>query len=102
MVKDGTLFQTLCPYTDRQALACAAAANCHVIVPRPHTSNFIPWRIQMDEEAVKRQAEIYKVAGVDEDEPALNPAKKRKEAALEEVSQPFIRITGEGDTDGNL
>lgn len=53
--------------------------------PRPQTSNFIPWK-QMDEEAVKRQAEIYKVAGVDEDEPALIPAKKRKESALEEVS----------------
>lgn len=36
---------------------------------------------------MKRQAEIYKVAGVDEDEPALNPAKKRKEAHLEEVSK---------------
>lgn len=35
---------------------------------------------------MRRQAEIYKVAGVDEDEPALNPAKKRKEAQLEEVS----------------
>lgn len=36
---------------------------------------------------MKRQAEIYKVAGVDEDEPALNPMKKRKEAQLEEVGQ---------------
>lgn len=47
---------------------------------------------QMDEELVKRQAEIYKVAGVDEDEPALNPAKKRKEAQLEEVSMPLFAL----------
>lgn len=35
---------------------------------------------------MQQQAEIYKVAGVDEDEPALNPAQKRKEAMLEDVS----------------
>lgn len=50
---------------------------------------------------MKRQAEIYKVAGVDEDEPALNPAKKRKEAHLEEVSLSLcISVNGrDGDTD---
>lgn len=41
----------------------------------------------MDEELVKQQAEAYKVAGVDEDAPALNPAQKRKEALLDDVSR---------------
>lgn len=35
---------------------------------------------------MRQQAEAYKVAGVDEDEPAFNPSKKRKEAAIEDVS----------------
>ena len=45
----------------------------------------------MDEALVRQQAEAYKVAGVDEDAPALNPAQKRKEALLEDVSR-FITI----------
>lgn len=32
----------------------------------------------MDEEDIQRQQEIYKVAGVDENEPAMESAKKRK------------------------
>ena len=40
----------------------------------------------MDEAAIQQQQEIYKVQGVDEDAPALNPAKKRKEAQLDDVS----------------
>lgn len=37
---------------------------------------------------MKQQAEIYKMPGVDENEPAFNPAKKRKESQLEDVSLP--------------
>lgn len=55
----------------------------------------------MDEESVKRQAEIYKVAGVDEDEPALNPVRKRKEAMLEEVRFFFVDDNDDGDGDGD-
>lgn len=40
----------------------------------------------MDEAAIQQQQEIYKVHGVDEDAPALNPAQKRKEAQLDDVS----------------
>lgn len=40
----------------------------------------------MDEAAIQQQQEIYKVQGVDEAAPALNPAKKRKEAQSDDVS----------------
>lgn len=35
---------------------------------------------------MQQQAEAYKVDGVDENAPALNPAQKRKQAQLEDVS----------------
>ncbi|CAK4031197.1 related to cold sensitive U2 snRNA supressor [Lecanosticta acicola] len=38
------------------------------------------WSKMTDEAEIQRQAEAYKMQGVDEDAPALNPAKKRKEA----------------------
>jgi HIV Tat-specific factor 1 len=40
----------------------------------------------MDEALMKQQAEIYKIPGVDDDAPALDPAKKRKAAQEEDVS----------------
>lgn len=41
---------------------------------------------------MQQQAEAYKVAGVDENAPALNPAQKRKQAQLEDVSHPPATI----------
>jgi HIV Tat-specific factor 1 len=46
----------------------------------------------MDEALVKQQAEIYKVAGVDDDAPALDPVKKRK-ADQEDVSAAASRLS---------
>ncbi|EME49507.1 hypothetical protein DOTSEDRAFT_68316 [Dothistroma septosporum NZE10] len=43
------------------------------------------WSKTMDEAAIQQQQEIYKVQGVDEDAPALNPAKKRKEAQQDDA-----------------
>ena len=41
----------------------------------------------MNQDLMAQQAEIYKMPGVDESVPAVNPAKKRKEAELEDVSR---------------
>ncbi|KAK4508319.1 hypothetical protein PRZ48_002057 [Zasmidium cellare] len=57
------------------------------------------WTQTITEEEMKQQAEAYKVAGVDEDEPALNPAQKRKEAQLEDAeTNPKAAKTGPGAT----
>lgn len=39
----------------------------------------------MDEALIKQQAEIYKMNGVDEDTPAIDPVKKRKAAQQQDV-----------------
>ena len=46
----------------------------------------------MDQNLMAQQAEIYKIPGVDDSEPALNPVKKRKEAQLEDVSELYISL----------
>ena len=40
----------------------------------------------MDEALAEQQREAYKVAGVDDDEPAMDPTKKRKAVESENVS----------------
>ncbi|KAF2209296.1 hypothetical protein CERZMDRAFT_47641, partial [Cercospora zeae-maydis SCOH1-5] len=44
------------------------------------------WTETIDDEAMKRQAEIYKMPGVDDSAPALDPVKKRK--ATQEQASP--------------
>jgi HIV Tat-specific factor 1 len=41
--------------------------------------------MQVPEELMQQWSEAYKVPGVDENEPAMNPAQKRKQAQLEDV-----------------
>ena len=43
----------------------------------------------MDEALAEQQREAYKMPGVDDDEPALDPTKKRKAAEAENVSDHF-------------
>jgi hypothetical protein len=42
----------------------------------------------MDEALAEQQREAYKMAGVDDDEPAIDPSKKRKAVEDEKVSFP--------------
>lgn len=42
----------------------------------------------MDEALIKQQAEIYKVPGVDDNEPAVNPATKKRKRAENQQKKP--------------
>jgi len=46
----------------------------------------------MDEALAEQQRAAYKMPGVDDEEPALDPSKKRKAVEAENVSLRVIRI----------
>lgn len=53
----------------------------------------------MDEALMKQQQEIYKIAGVDDEAPALDPVKKRKAAQQDDVSPRCDTTKEHGTTD---
>ncbi|KAM3415295.1 hypothetical protein BST61_g8824 [Cercospora zeina] len=55
------------------------------------------WTETIDDEAMKRQAEIYKIAGVDDSAPALDPVKKRKATQDQSESNKKARASPAGN-----